>query len=84
MSLVKFKTSSEAKMTKVDSMTVFNTEEVETTKQPMFFVILVLGVLMNSLIFKDTPSKQQRSLHEQDVHLVSDISDSHTILPSKV
>ena len=24
-------------MTKVDSMTVFNTEEVETTKQPMFF-----------------------------------------------
>ena len=37
MSLVKFKTSSEAKMAKVDSMTVFNTEEVETTKQPMFF-----------------------------------------------
>ena len=37
MSLVKFRTSSEAKMTKVDSMTVFNTEEVETTKQPMFF-----------------------------------------------
>ena len=37
MSLVKFKTSSEGKMTKVDSMTVFNTEEVETTKQPMFF-----------------------------------------------
>jgi ribonucleoside-diphosphate reductase beta chain len=37
VSLVKFKTSSEAKMTKVDSMTVFNTEEVETTKQPMFF-----------------------------------------------
>ena len=37
MSLVKFKTSSEAKMKKVDSMTVFNTEEVETTKQPMFF-----------------------------------------------
>ena len=37
MSLVKFKTSSEEKMTKVDSMTVFNTEEVETTKQPMFF-----------------------------------------------
>ena len=37
MSLVKFKTSSEAKMTKVDSMTVFNTEEVEPTKQPMFF-----------------------------------------------
>ena len=37
MSLAKFKTSSEAKMKKVDSMTVFNTEEVETTKQPMFF-----------------------------------------------
>ena len=37
MSLVKFKTSSEEKMTKVDSMTVFNTEEVDTTKQPMFF-----------------------------------------------
>ena len=37
MSLVKLKTSSEEKMTKVDSMTVFNTEEVETTKQPMFF-----------------------------------------------
>jgi len=37
VSLVKFKTSSEEKMTKVDSMTVFNTEEVETTKQPMFF-----------------------------------------------
>jgi ribonucleoside-diphosphate reductase beta chain len=37
VSLVKFKTSSEGKMTKVDSMTVFNTEEVETTKQPMFF-----------------------------------------------
>jgi ribonucleoside-diphosphate reductase beta chain len=37
VSLVKFKTSSEAKMKKVDSMTVFNTEEVETTKQPMFF-----------------------------------------------
>jgi hypothetical protein len=37
VSLVKFKTSSEAKMAKVDSMTVFNTEEVETTKQPMFF-----------------------------------------------
>ena len=37
MSLVKFKTSSEEKMKKVDSMTVFNTEEVETTKQPMFF-----------------------------------------------
>ena len=37
MSLVKFKTSSEGKMKKVDSMTVFNTEEVETTKQPMFF-----------------------------------------------
>jgi len=37
VSLVKFKTSSEEKMKKVDSMTVFNTEEVETTKQPMFF-----------------------------------------------
>ena len=37
MSLVRFKTSSEEKMKKVDSMTVFNTEEVETTKQPMFF-----------------------------------------------
>ena len=37
MSLVKCKTSSEGKMTKVDSMTVSNTEEVETTKQPMFF-----------------------------------------------
>ena len=44
------------------------------------FVILVLGVLMNSLIFKVIPSKQQRSLHEQDVHLVSDTSDSHIIL----
>ena len=37
MSLVKFKTTSGEKMKKVDSMTVFNTEEVETTKQPMFF-----------------------------------------------
>mgnify|MGYP001298247996 FL=1 len=37
MSLVKFKTTSDEKMKKVDSMTVFNTEEVETTKQPMFF-----------------------------------------------
>tara|TARA_A100001011_G_scaffold398884_1_gene504974 strand:+ start:6688 stop:7875 length:1188 start_codon:yes stop_codon:yes gene_type:complete len=37
VSLVKFKTTSGEKMKKVDSMTVFNTEEVETTKQPMFF-----------------------------------------------
>ena len=37
MSLVQFKTTSGEKMKKVDSMTVFNTEEVETTKQPMFF-----------------------------------------------
>ena len=37
MSLVKFKTTAGEKMKKVDSMTVFNTEEVETTKQPMFF-----------------------------------------------
>ena len=37
MSLVKFKTTSGEKMKKVDSMTVFNTEEVDTTKQPMFF-----------------------------------------------
>tara|TARA_B100001094_G_scaffold153928_1_gene149014 strand:- start:127 stop:1314 length:1188 start_codon:yes stop_codon:yes gene_type:complete len=37
VSLVQFKTTSGEKMKKVDSMTVFNTEEVETTKQPMFF-----------------------------------------------
>ena len=37
MSLVKFKTSSESKKPMVDSMTVFNAEEYDTKKQPMFF-----------------------------------------------
>ena len=36
MSLVRFKTGLEEK-SKVDSMTVFNSEEVDTKKQPMFF-----------------------------------------------
>ena len=36
MSLVRFKTNSESKKM-VDSMTVFNSEEVDTKKQPMFF-----------------------------------------------
>ena len=36
MSLVKFKTNNEDRP-KVDSMTVFNAEEVDTKKQPMFF-----------------------------------------------
>ena len=37
MSLVRFKTNSESKKTMVDSMTVFNSETVDTKKQPMFF-----------------------------------------------
>ena len=36
MSLVRFKTNSESKPM-VDSMTVFNSEVVDTKKQPMFF-----------------------------------------------
>jgi len=36
VSLVKFKTNNEDRP-KVDSMTVFNAEEVDTKKQPMFF-----------------------------------------------
>ena len=36
MSLVKFKTNNE-KNRAVDSMTVFNSQEVDTKKQPMFF-----------------------------------------------
>ena len=34
--------------------------------------------------FQGYPVKQQNSLQEQDVHLASDISDLHTILPNKV
>ena len=37
MSLVRFKTNSESKKPVVDSMTVFNSEVVDTKKQPMFF-----------------------------------------------
>ena len=37
MSLVRFKTNKEESTTKVNSMTVFNSEEVDTKKQPMFF-----------------------------------------------
>ena len=37
MSLVRFKTNSESKKPMVDSMTVFNSEVVDTKKQPMFF-----------------------------------------------
>ena len=37
MSLVRFKTNSESKKPVVDSMTVFNSEAVDTKKQPMFF-----------------------------------------------
>ena len=37
MSLVRFKTNSESKKPMVDSMTVFNSEAVDTKKQPMFF-----------------------------------------------
>ena len=37
MSLVQFKTNSESKKPIVDSMTVFNAEEYDTKKQPMFF-----------------------------------------------
>ena len=39
MSLVQFKVSSveDQKKTKIDGMTVFNTEKVDTKKQPMFF-----------------------------------------------
>ncbi len=37
MKAVQFKTSSMERHVKVDSMTVFNTEQVDTKKQPMFF-----------------------------------------------
>lgn len=38
MSLVRFKTNSEnTEATQVESFTVFNSESVDTTKQPMFF-----------------------------------------------
>ena len=37
MSLVRFKTNSESKKPMVDSMTVFNSDAVDTKKQPMFF-----------------------------------------------
>jgi len=37
VSLVRFKTNSESKKPVVDSMTVFNSEVVDTKKQPMFF-----------------------------------------------
>ena len=36
MSLVKFKTNDDSKTT-VNSLTVFNSEKVDTNKQPMFF-----------------------------------------------
>ena len=37
MSLVKFKTNTQENSKMVDSITVFNSETVDTTKQPMFF-----------------------------------------------
>ena len=43
MSLVRFKTGLEDKP-KVESMTVFNSSEVDTKKQPMFFGINFTGI----------------------------------------
>ena len=37
MKAVQFKTNSTRRYKVVDSMTVFNTEKVDTKKQPMFF-----------------------------------------------
>ena len=37
MNPVQFKVSLQDKKTEVDGMTVFNTEQVNTKKQPMFF-----------------------------------------------
>ena len=87
MSLVKFKTSSEAKMTKVDSMTVFNTEEVETTKQPMFFG-KPLGIQRYDNykypVFERLTSQQLGYFwRPEEVSLQKDRSDYQTLRPEQ-
>ena len=87
MSLVRFKTNSESKKPMVDSMTVFNSEAVDTKKQPMFFG-KPLGIQRYDSykypVF-DKLTQQQLSYfwRPEEVSLQKDRSDYQTLRPEQ-
>ena len=86
MSLVRFKTNNDEKPV-VDSMTVFNSEEVDTKKQPMFFG-KPLGVQRYDSykypIFEKLTTQQLGYFwRPEEVSLQKDRSDYHTLRPEQ-
>ena len=86
MSLVKFKTNNEDRP-KVDSMTVFNAEEVDTKKQPMFFG-KPLGIQRYDsykypIFDKLTTQQLGYFWRPEEVSLQKDRSDYHTLRPEQ-
>ena len=86
MSLVRFKTNSESKKM-VEAMTVFNSEEVDTKKQPMFFG-KPLGVQRYDSykypVFEKLTTQQLGYFwRPEEVSLQKDRSDYHTLRPEQ-
>ena len=86
MSLVRFKTNNDEKPV-VDAMTVFNSEEVDTKKQPMFFG-KPLGVQRYDSykypIFEKLTTQQLGYFwRPEEVSLQKDRSDYHTLRPEQ-
>ena len=87
MSLVRFKTNSETKKPMVDSMTVFNSEVVDTKKQPMFFG-KPLGVQRYDsykypIFDKLTTQQLGYFWRPEEVSLQKDRGDYHTLRPEQ-
>ena len=86
MSLVRFKTNNDNRP-KVDSMTVFNSEEVDTKKQPMFFG-KPLGIQRYDsykypVFDKLTTQQLGYFWRPEEVSLQKDRSDYHTLRPEQ-
>ena len=86
MSLVRFKTNSQERQV-VESMTVFNSEEVDRKKQPMFFG-KPLGVQRYDSykypIFEKLTTQQLGYFwRPEEVSLQKDRSDYHTLRQNK-
>ena len=86
MSLVRFKTNSQERQV-VESMTVFNSEEVDRKKQPMFFG-KPLGVQRYDSykypIFEKLTTQQLGYFwRPEEVSLQKDRSDYHTLRPEQ-
>ena len=84
MSLVRFKTNSESKKPVVDSMTVFNSEVVDTKKQPMFFGKPLRIQRYDSYKYPvfDKPTTQQLGYFWRPEEVSLPVSYTHLTLPT--